>query len=135
MSVLKNTHNNMDKALRNTIIAGILLISLSLAFYFVYYLPNKERKLETARQECAEGISKQSAEFSQLYDSENCKQITSSELTKVGNINNESNRIYLDSDEYKQKANCKKYKDNMGYTSQRYDDSFKRCLREKGLVN
>jgi hypothetical protein len=43
----------MDKALRNVIIAGILLVGVSVAFYFLYYLPNKERKLETARQECA----------------------------------------------------------------------------------
>ena len=125
----------MDKILRNAIIAGILLISASVAFYFIYYLPNKERKLETARQECAERITETQTEFKRLYDSENCKQLTGSGLTKVGNINDESSRIYLDSDEYRQIANCKKYKDNMGYSPQMYEDSFKRCLRERGLVN
>jgi hypothetical protein len=42
----------MDKALRNTIIAGILLVGVSVAFYFVYYLPNKERKIEEKRSYC-----------------------------------------------------------------------------------
>lgn len=125
----------MDKALRNTIIAGILLISLSVAFYFVYYLPNKEWKLKTTRQECAEGISKQQMEFKRLYDSEGCEKLIGGGLVKVGNINDDSNRTYLNSSEYKQKALCKKYADNKSYTPQMYDGSFKRCLREKGLAN
>ena len=44
---------SMDKVLKFFIIAGILIMASSLAYYFVYFLPNKERLLESARQECA----------------------------------------------------------------------------------
>jgi hypothetical protein len=101
----------------------------------VYYLPNNEHKIETARSECAEGITEKMSEFRRLYDSENCEKLIGDGLVKVGNINDGSNRIYLDSDEYKQKAECKKYRDNMKYSSEMYDHIFKVCLREKGLAN
>src|SRR4030042_897731 len=118
----------MDKTLRNTIIAGILLVSISVVFYFIYYLPNKERKLETARQECAERIKEQQIKSDRLYDSENCEKLLGGGLEKVGNINDDSHRTYLNSDEYKQKARCKQYKLNKAYSSQMYDDSFKLFL-------
>lgn len=53
----------MGKTLKNIIIAGILLIVISVAFYFLYYLPNKERKLETARKECWSKYKSTSAEY------------------------------------------------------------------------
>lgn len=43
----------MDKALRNVIIAGVLFVTLSITYYFVYFMPSKQRRLENARQECA----------------------------------------------------------------------------------
>jgi hypothetical protein len=43
----------MDKLLRNAIIISLLLVSVSVAFYFVYFLPSKQQKLETVRRECA----------------------------------------------------------------------------------
>jgi len=42
----------MDKPLRNTLISGIIIIAISIAFYSVYYLPNKERVIESARKDC-----------------------------------------------------------------------------------
>jgi hypothetical protein len=42
----------MDKALRNAIITGIIIIALSLGYYFVIFLPKKENaKLELQRQQ------------------------------------------------------------------------------------
>ena len=42
----------MDKTLRNAIIAGILLISIAFAFYFIHFLPSRERAKERARKYC-----------------------------------------------------------------------------------
>ena len=43
----------MDKTLRNVLILGILLISGSFAFYFLYFLPNKEAQKENKIVECS----------------------------------------------------------------------------------
>lgn len=119
----------MDRALRNTIIAGILLIGVSVAFYFLYYLPNKERKLETARQECANRITEQENEAKELYASENCDQPSNSGTSGW------KTEIRLGSDEYKKLVRCRNYKDKMSSAYKPYDDDFKNCLREKGLAN
>lgn len=37
----------MDKTLRNVIIAGTIVISLSIAYYFVVFLPKKEKGVST----------------------------------------------------------------------------------------
>lgn len=42
----------MDKALRNTLIAGIIIVSVSIGYYLVIFLPGKEAtKLEQQNQE------------------------------------------------------------------------------------
>ena len=42
----------IDESLKFSAIAGILIVASSLAFYFVYYLPNKEQVLESGRKYC-----------------------------------------------------------------------------------
>jgi len=42
----------MNKALRNAIILGILLVSISFAYYFIYFLPSKENVKKEARIYC-----------------------------------------------------------------------------------
>lgn len=107
--------------------AGILLIGVSVAFYFLYYLPSKERKLESARQECSNRITKQQNEAKNLYASENCDQ--------PSNDGTSGWRVYTGSDEDKKLARCKDYKDKMTYSAKIYDDVFTSCLREKGVAN
>lgn len=43
----------MDKSLKFSLIGGIIIISFSFAFYFVYFLPHKERNRQEIRSECA----------------------------------------------------------------------------------
>jgi hypothetical protein len=47
-----NLKIDMNKILKIAAIIGILLISFSVAFYFVYYLPNKEKRVENKRSYC-----------------------------------------------------------------------------------
>lgn len=37
---------------KSTILAALLLICISIAYYFLYFLPSKERTKETARKYC-----------------------------------------------------------------------------------
>lgn len=78
----------MDKTLRNILITSLLIISLSIAYYLLYFLPNKERVLKNTRKECAGWA-----------------------LQKAKNFGVEN------------------------YDQEAYDDYFKRCLREKGIIN
>ena len=42
----------MDKTLKFSLIAGIIITSFSIAFYFVYFLPNKDKRRSNAIKEC-----------------------------------------------------------------------------------
>ena len=42
----------MDKTLKFSLIAGIIITSFSIAFYFVYFLPNKDKSRSNAIKEC-----------------------------------------------------------------------------------
>lgn len=44
---------NIDKLLKLSLAIGVIVISFSLAFYFVYFLPSKDRTKENVRKECA----------------------------------------------------------------------------------
>lgn len=111
----------MDKALRNTIIAGILLVSASVAFYFMYYLPNKQHKLETATKECSY-ITKPA-----LSDTEREEARQNWEKLKCGN---ETGFKPLSCSTYKEKMEA-----THEYKVATTDNQFEWCLREKGLVN
>lgn len=54
----------MDKAVKISIMTGALMVGLSIAFYFVYYLPSREQRLGASRQDCANiAIQKAKSEF------------------------------------------------------------------------
>lgn len=42
----------MDKTLKLSLIIGIIITSFSIAFYFVYFLPNKDRSKTNIKKEC-----------------------------------------------------------------------------------
>lgn len=49
----ENKPTKLDKAVKISIVAGVLIVALSIAFYFVYFLPNKDMHRENVRKECA----------------------------------------------------------------------------------
>lgn len=56
---MENQPTKLDIAMKVSVIAGVLIV----AFYFLYFLPNKEQKLETARKDCWNRYKGYSAEF------------------------------------------------------------------------
>lgn len=104
----------MDKTLRNTIIAGILLVSVSVAFYFIYYLPSKDRNKENAHKECV------------IQATDKAKEQYAKGL--------ESAKDSLDT-RWKKIVEGDHSRNERGYDNVAYDAFLKRCFIEKGLAN
>lgn len=110
----------MDKSLKNALIVSILLISFSIAFYLLYYLPNKEHTLENAKRDCSliekKALSEEErAQAKKAWDENNCE-------------NQQSGFVTIQCVTNKEKMNRAKYK-----TLKASLVEFNQCLREKGF--
>ena len=102
----------MDKAVKISIVAGALIVALSVAFYFTYFLPRKQTRLESGRKECA-----------------------TMAMDKAKERFNETITYTEDGKKFVPIKNVKTGEHYDGYYKADYDKYFGICLQEKGIAN
>lgn len=120
----------MDKVLRNAIIAGIIIIALSLGYYLIIFLPKKEAnriELQKKDQETQLESQKQEHETNSLKNQEKAeKEKQEEENTKAYELQQKKEKCNSYAQRIKDKIESEKKKDNeVGiYLYQRLDELF-----------
>lgn len=66
---MKNKNNNIDDYLKLSIIGGIIIVAVSVAYYFVVFIPQKEsQKVELQKEELRTSQQKEQEKTSALKD-------------------------------------------------------------------
>jgi hypothetical protein len=118
---MENQPTTLDKAVKVSIIAGALIIALSLAYYLVIFLPQKEKaRVEELKQGQAMQIEEKearAASLSECLEKNRASQINNNlnhvEMQKAGKITNTDLNSMIDD-------NNKRFKENENNCYKRY---------------
>lgn len=117
---MENNATTLDKVVRISIIAGALIVALSVAYYLVIFLPQKA-KMTLEKQAQEQQLRKECSEFSLNKSKE--------QFNKVAVSYDENGKKFVPI------GNSKTGKTYDGYYEEDYNKYFIRCLQEKGLAN
>lgn len=109
---MENQPTTLDKVVKVSIIAGALIMALSVAYYFIYYLPRKQARIESGRKECA-----------------------TTAMDKAKERFNKSITYTADGKKFVPISNARTGEHYDGYYKTDYDKYFGVCLQEKGITN
>ncbi len=117
----------MDKILRNALATGIVIVSLSVGYYLIIFLPRKEETRNKMQQAETEAKIKNDKEIAEKEETKR-KNCYSEAVSKAQNILKTRTELY-----YKNDANAKKAVENDLYNKDDFDKFYDDCLSVNGL--